>query len=761
MVSSHSHSRIWRSAAIAVCAVVIGGCAGLPRIDPTGERVFIWPQQRAQPVVPTIGNAQVAPVFTDPVFPQPTLSPVIGATTVGLPPVPQDTLSITPQRVLAPVGSEVILKAGLCTREQFLLTDARVNWLIARESAGEFVSLGGRGWLQKPWLPWNQPKKIDNQYATGYTARVPLLITRGTQDVSDDVQVEPGEAWASITSAVEGTSHITAVAPEIETWSQRRATATIYWIDVQWSFPPTSMTSGGSQVLTTTLRRQTDGTPLEGWIVQYEVAGGGGSLRGSASDQVVEVRTDTTGTASIEVTPTGEGGNTTQINIQLVRPERYRDSDAPRLVVSKSTTTISWSGSGTPYLPPPDDLGGFPPSTFPTTPQQPALPAVDRKPVLEIEIFGGAEARVGDVANFEVVIKNVGNGEATGVELSDRFDRGFSHAGDTLGSQEISKAISRTIAGGTSIRENIQLRVLQAGNLCHVVTVNCREGAQAQKQTCVNVIQPLPQIQASMTVEKSGPRSRTVNEVAPFTLVVTNTGEVPLTQLEILDEYPTSLRATPSESGYEKINQGDGRDRFLWRIPRLEVGASKRIEVQCQCVAQTPQSCSTVQVSAVTGTAVGTISRADEHCFEIRPLRDVVPGNAGGANVVPSVTPGGGTLAVGITAFADPVRAGQRATYQIVVANKSSIPDEQVKLIVTFPPELTPDISSITNASVQLLGNQLHFQSVAQIQAGEKLDFLITVSVTQQGVRNIIAEVTSRNVTTPIKDVKSVTILGR
>ena len=133
--------------ALAVCALVAGGCAGLPRIDPTGERVFVWPSNQAPAVAPTIGNVQAPPVYTDPIFPQPSLVPTPGYPSFTTPQVPQDTLTISPQRVLAPVGTEVLLKTGLCTRDHYLLTSARIDWMIARESAGEFISIGGRGLL--------------------------------------------------------------------------------------------------------------------------------------------------------------------------------------------------------------------------------------------------------------------------------------------------------------------------------------------------------------------------------------------------------------------------------------------------------------------------------------------------------------------------------------------------------------------------------------------------------------------------------------
>ena len=168
-------------------ALFVVGCAGLPRIDPTGERLFVFPQQSPTVTTPGIGAVQAPPVRTDPVFPSPALQPgVVPGTLPGIP-VAEDKLSITPDRILAPVGTEVILRAGICAREGFLLTDQKIEWLVARDSAGEIVDLGGRGCCRNPILPWNKPEKIDNQYGIGYTARWPLQITRGTANPADDV----------------------------------------------------------------------------------------------------------------------------------------------------------------------------------------------------------------------------------------------------------------------------------------------------------------------------------------------------------------------------------------------------------------------------------------------------------------------------------------------------------------------------------------------------------------------------------------------
>ncbi len=534
-------SRFLPLAALVGSALAGGGCAGLrlPRIDPTGERVFVWPRDQV-PAAPALsanpfGNALAPPVLTDPVFPQPPqfaqpnpiavgqpiLGGVAGGAVGGAFPVAQDKLTITPERVLAPVGSEVLLRTGICTAEGFLLADQRIEWTLSGQDTGEIVELGGRGWLQPPLLPWNQGKKRDNHFATGYTASVPLCITRGTADPADDVQVRRGDAWVSVTSATEGTSHVTALARAVESWQHRRATATIYWVDVQWTFPPPTVSgSAGQQVLTTTVTRQTDSQPLEGWLVRYEVAGGGGTLAGGGSSQVVEVLTGADGKASVDVTPTGSFGSS-QINTQLVRPARWGGSDSPRLIIGSGTTTINWNDTS-PYLSSPEDFSTLIPTypipgpisgngatqplgPTPTTPP-PALPASPaRKPRLEVEISGATTAQVDGQATFDVLIRNSGDGKATNIVLTDRFDPGLRHQNDTNRELEIKNTGIGNLFPGGSKSLQITFDVLQAGRLCHDVSVTCSEGSHDQKRACIDAANPPLPLQPAPITPPSGP----------------------------------------------------------------------------------------------------------------------------------------------------------------------------------------------------------------------------------------------------------------
>ena len=215
------------------CAVIAGalpcaGCASwqLPRIDPTGESLLIWPDQppvavvapppgvpvvvapgvappfvapAPPPVVPLpSGNVQAAPVYSDvpaaplapapaaigppivtvpavlvapPGVPVPVIAQSIAVPPPGAVPVGQDYLRITPDRVLAPVGSEVVLKAGICSAAGYLLKDHRVEWLLSRDGPGQFVDVAERDEIDIFRWTWDTPHKHDNWYVVGATVR--------------------------------------------------------------------------------------------------------------------------------------------------------------------------------------------------------------------------------------------------------------------------------------------------------------------------------------------------------------------------------------------------------------------------------------------------------------------------------------------------------------------------------------------------------------------------------------------------------------
>ncbi|EMI16187.1 repeat domain protein, partial [Rhodopirellula maiorica SM1] len=175
--------------------------------------------------------------------------------------------------------------------------------MLTPESVGTFIQVGDDdpGLLHRMTVKKQRPEKHDPSYAHGLTSTKRMLITRGNLDRSDDVQLEKGQTWISISSPSEGTSRVTVLAPESECWDQRKATATIYWIDARWQFPGSQIVPAGTPVsLTTRVTRAEGSLPARGWKVRYEVQQPEiATFAGTNGSSVAEAVVDENGNATV------------------------------------------------------------------------------------------------------------------------------------------------------------------------------------------------------------------------------------------------------------------------------------------------------------------------------------------------------------------------------------------------------------------------------------------------------------------------------
>ena len=118
----------------AAACLLVAGCAGVPRIDPTGERLLVWPSPAPPPGVPA-GD-----------FPPPPGTPPLPGSLPVVAPCRRRRwgLSVSPTQTIAPVGSEVVLIASVSGNEGFLLNNERIEWMLAPDGVGQFLSPGQR-----------------------------------------------------------------------------------------------------------------------------------------------------------------------------------------------------------------------------------------------------------------------------------------------------------------------------------------------------------------------------------------------------------------------------------------------------------------------------------------------------------------------------------------------------------------------------------------------------------------------------------------
>ena len=85
-------------------------------------------------------------------------------------------LRMTPAGIMAPVGSEVVLKAGICGCDGNLVANRRVDWQLS--GAGQFSELGTRHQVGYVHWPFDTPRKVDNTYAVSATSLMPTTLYR-------------------------------------------------------------------------------------------------------------------------------------------------------------------------------------------------------------------------------------------------------------------------------------------------------------------------------------------------------------------------------------------------------------------------------------------------------------------------------------------------------------------------------------------------------------------------------------------------------
>ena len=73
---------------------------------------------------------------------------------------------MTPARIVAPVGAEVVVLAGICGNDGYYAMNQPLEWILSNDSVGQFIEVGGittRPRLNNLIGP--KAKKFDGQYA--------------------------------------------------------------------------------------------------------------------------------------------------------------------------------------------------------------------------------------------------------------------------------------------------------------------------------------------------------------------------------------------------------------------------------------------------------------------------------------------------------------------------------------------------------------------------------------------------------------------
>jgi len=716
--------RSWMSGlSAALCSAAIlgaalcGGCSGLPTsgIDPSGEQIFVAPPVVELPPATSV-DAPFIPQGCEGYYGVPSAQAELGDV----------ALLLEPREPVAAIGSEVILVAGVGAADGYLRTHRRLEWSLAQGSVGRFTAVEKNGVLDFLLGDFNCPRVVTDSFAIGSTGRLNVRLDRGTPSPDDDIQVLRGQAWAALTSPVEGDSVANVFATSVQDPKARVQQAVIHWVDAQWQFPaPAIIPLGGKHTLITIVERLSNHTPRTGWRVRYEIASGPAAGFVPDGSRCVEAVVDATGRAVVDIIQTQPTAGTNQICLQVIRPAEG-SCGGKTLVVGSGATAITWASA--PIAP-----------GVPTAPGiTPSLPAL-QQPTIEVRLSGPSEAALNSQVTFQIAVANRSSTPAANLLITARLDPGMEHP--QANPQNAIERYLGELPGGATRQLSLTVGVKRPGRLCLRIEVNGGGIAPAGDEACVTVVSPqtaLPQL----TVKKSGPSELRVGETARFTIEVQNTGKETLSGLKIIDRYDAAaLMPTLATEGYQ-IEQ----DALSWEL-NLTAGQSARLEVHCTCRAE-GKSRNRVEAYLSDGTLV---SEAEAR-LEIRSQTAERPPAA--PPQFPSVdTSREESLQISVLGLRNPVRVGNELRYEIRLINQGTSPLRNVAVTAVVPEGMTPNpLGTLGHQGTQFTVQQgeVRFAPAAQLAVGETQYYYVRVRAKTPGRYRLRVEVTAAGLSQPV-----------
>ena len=590
MLHNGNTVRAWIAISLWIVAIALPGCCrlNLPAIDPTGQRIFLPRPNGTSLLTPRSANiagpnlpaAPVVPAFTRAPDPasccgnQPNTRRRHGDKQYLIPNTSRNPsrgqlgeIILTPSRIIAPVGSEVVVLAGICGNDYHYVMNQPLEWTLSGDSVGQLVEVGGLEHSRFNKLIPPSAKKFDGNYAWGRTGLKNRLLTRGTPTPVDDIQLGKGQAYVSVSSASQGTSYITCVAPKAQAWDKRRKSTIIHWVDAMWSIPvPKSATAGTVTPLTTLVTKNTDSGGVPGYKVKYTIIGGAPAEFAPNGSQAVEVLTNDQGQATVQLRQAAgqfEPG-TTQIRVDVIRPALFGQGE---LQVESGITSVDWSA-----------------------------------PALSIRAIGPQSAGINEAFNYRVEVTNPGDQLTRGVvlrtkDLPDGLEFVSSSPKPSVFGRQLEWQLGDISPGSQPSIVDVQLKSNQRGNneLCFEVS---SQEDQLQTEACAQTEISAPCI--GLQVE--GPNAGKVGDQASFDIIIANQCEEPLENLQLEIQYDAGLSAG-----------GDLGNPIRAEVGTIQPGQRKSMPITFNIVAP-GRHCYNLSVTA----DGGHVARATE-CVEAAP----------------------------------------------------------------------------------------------------------------------------------------------
>ena len=559
-------------------------------------------------------------------------------------------LEVTPAKDVNPVRTQHVLIATVRDKDGQPLPNRRVEWMIADGGVGDIVQVDESGFRA------SRGYKLTNKFAVSHTNNGPHVLDLGTPDPSDDIHLTVGQSWCVITSPIEGTTHVIAYAPGIYDSTRHKVFVVKHWYDVAYEFPPEAANRVGTpHEFATRITRHSDGTPLAGYEVTYRIVSGPAAVLRPGGREIVTVRSNASGLAAVTLDQTELVAGVNQLEIDVVRPAEQ--AGQPSAQVATGRTSKTWLA-----------------------------------PAIDITKKAPSKALLGEAFLYEIWVCNPSQVDADDVVVRDDLPDGMTYIDSspaaTVAGQQLAWSLGTLPAGGKKTFR-VTVKPTRTGPATNRASVHGQPGLSDEDEAQTLIVA------AKLSVTKTAPEEVLICDPIPYTVVVSNTGNAPATNVRLQDNLP------------EGLTVHEGRRKLVSDLGTLEPGESKHVRFNARA-ARTGTFANTVTVAAD-----GGLTARDSATTAVRKPVLVI------TKTGPETT-----------------RNNRPVTYEITVANKGDAPADDTVVVDVVP---AGAMFAEATEEGQFAGGKVTWQ-LGTLDVGESR----TVSVTFKAVQIR----TLRNVTT-------------
>lgn len=320
-----------------------------------------------------------------------------------------------------------------------------------------------------------------------------------------------------------------------------------------------------------------------------------------------------------------------------------------------------------------------------------------RQPQLSLVINGPGQANIGEKVIHEVIVSNIGDGTATGVQLDTIFPAQMIELKSTLG-QDV-----KTIAPGQSIKVKYESQAVASGPIQLKTSARSDDGVEPKVASIdMKVFEP------TLKISAIGPKINFVNRNGIYTIKMENPGEVDITDVRIALGVPSGMKITTIS---REANVDASKGILRWNYDRIPAGSTEQIQMMAVVTEEGSQVCHIL---------------VDSHETSEKEIQ--------------LATQVSTRAEVGVTIKNDsgPVQVGGKAMFTVEVANRGSRKAVDVNVKVALPDSLKA--IPMDSQKVVIDGNTILFTE-PQIAPGKKISFKFS-AVGQVSGEHVVRSVT-------------------